>query len=276
MHNPITVGVFDSGVGGLSVLRAIRDALPGIRHVYVADSGFAPYGERRDDYVIDRARRITNFLQAQGASVIVIACNTATAAAISHLRSVYPETLFVGVEPGLKPAVAISRNKIVGVLATAGTLRSEKFARLLRPFETEARIHLQACPGLARAIELADLHSPEITSLVERYCAPLREAEADTVVLGCTHYPFAMASIQRALGARVQLIDTAIAVARQTAAQVQNLIRQFSAQRGSADPAGGPTEPALGVTAYTTGDVDSLRRICGAWLDFEVAIQPMP
>jgi glutamate racemase len=276
-HHAVTVGVFDSGVGGLSVLRAIRLALPSARLLYAADSGFAPYGERTDEYVIERARHITGFMRSQGVEVIVIACNTATAAAVHMLRNEHPDTIFVGVEPGLKPAVAQSRNKVVGVLATAATLRSEKFAALLCPLEAQARVHLQACPGLAQAIEGGDLHSAEITALVERYCAPLRDTRADTVVLGCTHYPFAMESIQRALGSSVTLIDTADAVARQTAVQVESLLRR----NGAPSPAGrlgrNAGEPAAGmVLAYTNGQVEALRRVCDTWLDFEVLVTAMP
>ena len=275
-HQPITVGIFDSGVGGLSVLRAVRRALPTARLLYVADSGFAPYGERTDEYVIDRARRITSFLRDQRAEVIVIACNTATAAASRALRSEHPDIRFVGVEPGLKPAVARSRNKVVGVLATAGTLRSEKFLALLRPFERQARIHLQACPGLAQAIEGGDLGSGEIAELVERYCAPLRAMETDTVVLGCTHYPFAIESIQQALGSNVQLIDTAEAVARQTAAQVEGLLALTGTHRADADFELGSDVTGFGaVVARTTGKVDALQRVCSAWLDFKVLVEVM-
>lgn len=276
LHHPVTVGVFDSGVGGLSVLRAIRLALPSARLLYAADSGFAPYGERTDEYVIERARHVTGFLRSQGAEVVVIACNTATAAAGRTLRNEHPDTLFVGVEPGLKPAIAQSRNKVVGVLATAATLRSEKFAALLRPLEAQAYVHLQACPGLARAIEGGDLHSAEIRELVERYCAPLRETSADTVVLGCTHYPFAMKSIQQALGSSVRLIDTADAVARQTVVQVESLLRPAGARSPAGRLGRNDGEPAAGtVLAYTSGQVEALRRVCKSWLDFEVLVAAM-
>ena len=262
---PITVGVFDSGVGGLSVLRALHRQLPGARLLYVADSGYAPYGERTHGYVLDRCRAITDFLRGQGARVIVVACNTATAVASRWLRSNHPDLCFVGVEPGLKPAVTASRNRVVGVMATQGTLASEKFEALRRPLAEQARIVLQPCPGLAGAIERGDPRADEVLQLVQRYCAPLREAGADTVVLGCTHYPFVADVIQKELGASVLLIDTADAVARHTVTQVLRM--HGSLPRGS----GADT-----VKAYTSGSVPTLEHITRAWLDFPVAVEALP
>lgn len=259
--SPITVGVFDSGVGGLSVLRALHRQLPGARLVYVADSGWAPYGERSRDYVLERSRRVTDFLRAQGARVIVVACNTATAAASHWLRAHYADTCFVGVEPGLKPAVTASRNHVVGVMATQGTLRSEKFEALRRPLAEQARIVLQPCPGLAGAIEHGDPQAADVLELVRRYCAPLREAGVDTVVLGCTHYPFAAAAIQRELGPSVLLIDTADAVARHTVTQVRRMHGRLPDAR----------QPAT-VSAYTSGSVPLLQEVTRTWLDFPVSV----
>ncbi|AKJ28602.1 glutamate racemase [Caldimonas brevitalea] len=258
------IGVFDSGVGGLSVLRAVHRLLPGVPLHYVADSGYAPYGERGDDYVIARSRHLTEFFRSAGARVIVIACNTATAAASRDLRERYPDTAFVGVEPGLKPAVGLSHNGQVGVLATGGTLRSEKFRKLLASFEGQARFHLQPCPGLAHAIEQGDLASAALRDLVASHCQPLREAGVDTVVLGCTHYPFVAPLIQQALGPGVRLIDTAEPVARQT-------VTQFVKMHGAL-----PERPVQPVRAYTSGEVAVLQRIAAQWLDFDVAVQALP
>lgn len=249
------IGVFDSGVGGLSVLRALRRTLPTAQLLYVADSGFAPYGERDESFVIERSRHIAGFLRAQGAQVLVIACNTATAAAIHLLRADDPQWPVVGVEPGVKPAVAASRNGRIGVMATRGTLASEKFRRLIETHGANATIVPQPCAGLARAIEGGDLDAPQLLALVETYCAPLREANVDTVVLGCTHYPFVARHIQAALGLKVQLIDTAEAVARRT----QSLCAQL-APMTLATPA---------TVLWSSGDVESLARIAGRWLDFE-------
>ncbi|WP_140625887.1 glutamate racemase [Methylibium rhizosphaerae] len=255
------IGVFDSGVGGLSVLRALRRALPSAQLLYVADSGFAPYGERDEAFVVDRSRRIARFLRAQGAQVLVIACNTATAAAVHLLRAEDPQWPVVGVEPGVKPAVAASRNGRIGVMATRGTLASDKFRRLIESHGMGATIVPQPCAGLARAIESGDLDAPPLLALIDDCCAPLREAQVDTVVLGCTHYPFASHHIQAALGPQVLLIDTAEAVARRT----QSLCEQL--------PASGPA--AASNLLWTTGNAEDLARIARRWLGFDCEVRPL-
>ncbi|PPE70387.1 glutamate racemase [Caldimonas thermodepolymerans] len=263
---PVTVGVFDSGVGGLSVLRELQRQLPLAHLVYVADSGHAPYGERSTGYVIERSTHIARFLLQRGARVLVVACNTATAAAAQVLRDAYPDTPIVGVEPGLKPAVALTRNRRIGVLATEGTLASAKFQALLARLRERAAFHLQPCPGLAHAIESGNPEAPEVLALVERYCAPLRAHDVDTVVLGCTHYPFVAAAIQRAMGPQVQLVDTAQAVARHTVTQAQKMLDSLPAVP---EPAARPRH----VEAHTSGAVDHLARITARWLDFPVQVQ---
>ncbi|WKB52809.1 glutamate racemase [Eleftheria terrae] len=262
---PPLVGVFDSGVGGLSVLRALHRHLPGAALLYVADSGHAPYGERDPAYVVHRACYITEFLRGRGARVVVVACNTATVAAIHQLRERWPDTAFVGVEPGLKPAVALSRNGRVGVVATAATLQSAKFQALLSTYREQSQVHLQPCPGLAHAIEQGELESAQVRELVQRYCAPLRAAGVDTVVLGCTHYPFVAPLFAAELGAGVQLIDTAEPVARQTVTQVLKTHGDLPAA----------SAPGL-VQACTSGDPAVLQRIAGHWLDFPVAVTALP
>jgi glutamate racemase len=215
------IGVFDSGVGGLSVLRHIRAQLPDEHLLYFADSGHAPYGDKTEQFVVDRALAVTGFLLAQGAKALVVACNTATVAAIKAVRARYPTLPVVGVEPGLKPAAAATRNGKVGVLATARTLKGEKF--LQRREQISAASHaeflLQPAIGLVDQIELGDLEAPAIGAMLERYIAPLLDQGADTLVLGCTHYPFVKNGIERVLRdhARtdVLLIDTGDAVARQ-------------------------------------------------------------
>ena len=249
MNKPACIGVFDSGVGGLTVLRALRTQLPGARLMYVADSAHAPYGDRPDAFLLERSRHITRFLIEQGARLIVVACNTATAAAISTLRAQF-DLPFVGIEPGIKPALARSQARRVGVLATPATLRSAKFRALLRAHAASAEAVLQPCPGLADAVERGDLKAPDLLSLIRRYCAPLREAGCDTVVLGCTHYPLLAEQIQAELGPQVHLLDTAEPVARQTA----------RLWRHPVDP---PFEPPR---LYTNGNTAVLRRmahLCG-------------
>lgn len=217
------IGIFDSGVGGLSVLRHIRAQLPREHLIYFADSGFAPYGDKPEHILAERVLAIGAFLVGQGAKAIVIACNTATVAAIAVLRARYPGMVIVGVEPGLKPAAAASRNGIVGVLATERTLGGNKFL-LLRDQVAQtsgARFLLQACHGLADQIEFGTLESSQTDALLSRFIAPLLDAGADTIVLGCTHYPLVQASIERVIAASTQraitLVDTGEAVARQLA-----------------------------------------------------------
>lgn len=250
------VGVFDSGVGGLSVLRALRRRLPDARLSYLADSAHAPYGERDAAFVAQRSRAITSALVERGAQLVVVACNTATALAIDGLRDAHPSLPIVGVEPGIKPALAATRVGRVGVMATSATLSSERFRRLL---QAQAALHpsvgvaLQPCPGLARALERGPAGMVEVTELVQRYAQPLREARVDVVVLGCTHYPFASAEIAAALGPDVTLLDTAVAVAQQAARLGANLERP-----GSVDAS---------ATLLTTGDPQALANIARAWLD---------
>lgn len=255
----LRIGLFDSGVGGLSVLRALQTLAPHAELLYVADSGHAPYGERDDAFVQQRSLHVAQFLRGQGVQVLVVACNTATASAIALLRHTHAGLPIVGVEPGIKPAVALSRNGRIGVLATEGTLRSEKFRRLMHAHAGQAQLHLQPCPGLALAIEQGDLDGPAVRDLVARFCEPLRQ-QVDTVVLGCTHYAFVARHIQAALGPDVRLVDTADAVARQALAQCTP-----------------PTAaPAGRVHLWTSADAAALRRIAQRWLPFGVSVAALP
>ena len=219
--NPI--GVFDSGVGGLSVLRHIRTQLPHEHLLYFADSAFSPYGEKSTEFLAERSLAIAGFLIEQGAKALVVACNTATIAAIKLLRERYPDTPIVGVEPGLKPAAAATRNGKVGVMATERALAGEKFLLLRDQISSasEADFLLQGCPGLADQIELGELDSDATRAMLERYIHPLLEQGADTLVLGCTHYPFVRATIDSIVKAatdrEVVLVDTGDAVARRLA-----------------------------------------------------------
>ena len=212
MNAPI--GVFDSGVGGLSVLREIRAALPAEDLVFVADSRHVPYGDKSTAYIRGRSLAIAHFLVEQGAKAIVVACNTATAAAAETLR----ETLavpIVAMEPAVKPAAAATRSGVVGVIATVGTLESARFAALLARFGAGIEVVTQPAPGLVERIEAGDLDGPETRALVERFTAPLVAAGADTIVLGSTHYPFVRPLIADVVGPVVTLVDTGAAVARQ-------------------------------------------------------------
>lgn len=260
---PCRIGVFDSGVGGLSVLRALRQSLPGVTLHYVADSAHAPYGERDPTHALDRSMRITAHLLDRGAELIVVACNTATAAAATALRARWHGVPFVGIEPGLKPALSITRNSRIGVMATAATLCSAKFGRLLESVSARATLHLQACNGLAAAIERGRLDDPDLLALVQMHCAPLRAAGVDCVVLGCTHYPFVAHHIQAAMGPQVTLVDTALAVASQS--------RRLLDGRGAA------AALADGQTwLETTGNVAHLAELATRWLPFDCRVAAAP
>ena len=210
-HAP--VGIFDSGLGGLSVLRAVRAQLPG-EAIILADSLYAPYGERDDDFIADRTLAIGQWLVTQGAKVLVVACNTATAQSIALVREKLPIPL-VGVEPGVKPAAAQSKTRVAGVLATQVTLRSARFESLLERYAADCRFLCQPGHGLVQAIERCDVGSAELRALLRGYLQPMLDAGADTLVLGCTHYPFLDATIRDIVGDRMALIDTSVAIARQ-------------------------------------------------------------
>jgi glutamate racemase len=215
------IGVFDSGVGGLSVLRHIRASLPHEQLLYFADSGFAPYGGKPEDAIVERSLAIARFLLGFGIKALVVACNTATAAAIRPLRDAFPDLPIVGVEPGLKPAAALTQTRTVGVLATESTLASERFVRLRDQVAdaTGVRFLGQPCAGLADRIEKGELQSAATAALVRRYVGPLLAQGADTLVLGCTHYPFVQPLIEqiaKGLTAKpVAIVDTGEPVARQ-------------------------------------------------------------
>ncbi len=208
------IGVFDSGVGGVSVLKHIRTLLPHEHLLYVADSRYAPYGNKSVAEIQARCFAIADFLIAQGAKVLVVACNTATAAAIDALREKYSLPI-IGMEPAVKPAAEASKNGIIGILATVGTLQSAQFAALLESHGRNVEVVTQACPGLVECIERGEVASQMTRELLVKFCAPLLAEGVDTVVLGCTHYPFVRALISEVLGPKVVLVDTGAAVAKQ-------------------------------------------------------------
>ena len=208
------IGVFDSGVGGISVLKHIRALMPQENLIYVADSKNAPYGNQTPEFIQSRSFHLADFLLRQGAKALVVACNTATAAAVAGLRERYPDLLIVGMEPAVKPAVAATKTGVVGVLATTGTLKSAQFAALLEHYGQGVQVVTQACVGLVECVEKGALDSPSTQDLLKRYLQPLLDAKADTIVLGCTHYPFVRPSIEKLVDKDVVLIDTGAAVAK--------------------------------------------------------------
>ena len=213
MERPI--GIFDSGVGGLSVAAEIRRALPHEDLLYVADTAYCPYGDRPLAEVRERAVAVGRYLERAGAKLLVAACNTATGAALERLREVLTIPV-IGLEPAVKTGAAVTQNRRVGVMATSGTLQSERFARLVRSHARGVEVLAQACPGLADLIEEGHLDGPAVSARLEELTRPLRAAGVDTVVLGCTHYPFVSGPLGRLLGPRVELVDSAPAIARRT------------------------------------------------------------
>lgn len=213
---PRPIGVFDSGVGGLSVWREIARQLPHEDTLYLADQAHVPYGLRQIAEVRELSEGITRFLLAQGAKVIVVACNTASAAALRHLRRTFPDVPFVGMEPAVKPAAERTRNGVVGVIATPATFQGELFASLVERYAGDVRVLTRVCPGLVEAVEAGALDTPATEALLRESLTPLVEAGVDQLVLGCTHYPFLRPAIERVVGASVTVIDPAPAVARQT------------------------------------------------------------
>jgi glutamate racemase len=268
MTNNSPIAVFDSGVGGLSVLRHIRALLPHEDLLYFADSGFVPYGDKSEQVVAERSLAIAGFLVAQGAKALVVACNTATIAAIKLLRAHYPDMPIVGVEPGLKPAAAASRNGKVGVLATNGTLAGEKFQLLREQIsrDSNAQFLLQGCSGLADQIERGEHDSDVTAAMLKGYIVPLLDQGADTLVLGSTHYPLARAAIERTIAAaterEVVLVDTGEAVARQLA--------RLLAAAGNGRTDDGKTAILQG---YTSASATALVVAFSSLLGLEVAVE---
>jgi len=247
------IGVFDSGIGGLSVLAALRQELPLEQFVYIGDAGYAPYGERDTTHVLKRSQSLADYLcTTHQAKALVLACNTATAAAVASLRARYPILSIIGIEPALKPGAAQSSSGVVAVMATRSTLASDKFQALLSLQAPSVRFVLQACDGLAAAIEQADRQA--IASLCQRYVKALREnpgggAHIDTVVLGCTHYALITAILGPMWGPQVKLLEAGPPVARRT--------RQVLEAAGLLRPASVETEQnALSATTlyWSTGD----------------------
>ncbi len=215
------IGVFDSGVGGLSILDEALRQLPDHDYLYFADSANAPYGERSPEWIAERSLSICQSLADAGCQAIVVACNTATAEAIQGIRAMLKTIPVIGVEPGIKPAALQSQKGLVGVLATEATLKSDKFNALLATLPGDCRFVKQAGAGLVPLIESGQLHAPETAALLAHHLEPMRNAGIDTLVLGCTHYPFLMPLIRNQLGSSVRIVDTSEAVIRQLARQLE-------------------------------------------------------
>jgi len=218
MHSRLNhpIGIFDSGVGGLSVLRCIRQELPDQDVIFFADQEHVPYGSRPLEEVRSFSDAITRYLLGQGCPLIVVACNTASAAALRTLRQTFPEVPFVGMEPAVKPAAELTHTGVVGVLATPATFQSELYASVVERFANGVTLLQDTCPGLVGQMEKGNLDGPQTRTILEKAIKPMLEKGIDTIVLGCTHYPFVIPLIQEIAGENVRVIDPAPAVARQT------------------------------------------------------------
>ncbi len=216
MQQPVPVGIFDSGVGGLSVLRAVREFMPEQDILYLADQAHVPYGPRPLLQVREFAEGITRFLLDRGAGLIVVACNAASAASLHYLRNTFPGVPFVGMEPAVKPAAEQTRSGVVGVLATPATFQGALYASVLERFARDVTVLQDTCPGLVAEVESGNLEEDAIREILTNALSPMLQAGIDTVVLGCTHYPFVIPLIQEIAGPGVRVIDPAPAIARQT------------------------------------------------------------
>lgn len=247
MHSPLApIGILDSGLGGLSVFNEVRKLLPGEDIIYLGDSAWCPYGPRHPEEIQRRVFSITDHLLEQHCKIIVIACNSATIAAVEALRATYPIP-FVGMEPAVKPAAAITKSGTVGILATEASLAGEKFHRLVHDHADGIKVITRPCPNFVTLVERGELHGERARRIVEEETTPLIDAGADTLVLGCTHYPFLRPIIQEVAGPHIQILDTGRAVARHVLQVLKN-----------------QGEPDNGQTSYkimTTGKLDILEQL---------------
>ena len=257
------VGVFDSGVGGLSVFAEIRRRAPDLPLVYLADQAWAPYGERSLAEVRDRSVAITEFLIERGCELIVVACNSASAAGLHHLRNTFPDNRFVGMEPAVKPAAQNTHSGVVGVLATPATFQGALYASVVARFANGVTLLQDTCPGLVTQIERGELDSPATRRILEDALTPMKEQGVDQIVMGCTHYPFVIPLIQEIVGPSVEVIDPAPAVARQTGRVLEDL--------GLLKKGGD-----VGETRYqTTGDTKRMARLLGQLVGVSAGVETL-
>jgi glutamate racemase len=232
MQKKLPLGIFDSGFGGLSVAKSIHKLLPQEDLIYIADSAFTPYGDMKESDIIKRALLISDFLVNQkNSKAIVIACNTATAFAVNELRDKFNIPI-IGMEPAVKPALKVTLNKMVGVLATSGTSKSAKFSALLERYSGDVKFFVQPCPGLVNAIEKGSFDDEELFELLQKYLANFKKNSVDTIVLGCTHFVYIKHLVKKIMGANIKIVDTSDAVARQLRAKLD----QFNLRSNSSEP----------------------------------------
>lgn len=257
------IGVFDSGLGGLTVLDSLQSQLPTEKFIYVADTAYCPYGALPIQKLVERTCRIAAFLLEQDAKIVVIACNTATVSAIQFLRHRF-SVPFVGMEPAIKPAAVLTRTGVIGVLATQTTTGTDRLQYLIREFARSVQVLKQPCPGLVELIESGNLEGKKTRGLVQRYTNPMLEKGADTLVLGCTHYPFLRGLIQEVAGDKVQLVDGAAAVARRTSIVLSENGLNVQAQSDGA------------IMGYTSSDPAGVSRASKALWPNEIEWKALP
>jgi len=259
-HKNNAIGVFDSGIGGLSVLCEIRNALPDVNFIYFGDQTHVPYGPRKLSQVLNFSIAITEFLLSLGSKMVVVACNTASAAALKELRGMFSETPFVGMEPAVKPAVEQTLSGAVGVLATPATFQSELYASVIDRFAIGVKIFQDTCPGLVKEIEKGNFTGKVTTKILKQALYPMMKNNIDSVVLGCTHYPYVISLIESIVGSDVKVINPAPAVARQTK-------KIFSQILYNDNPELTPT-----TTIITSGDEHKLRKMVHDFFPYENSV----
>lgn len=261
--NNSPIGIFDSGVGGLSVWRAIRQRLPGEALLYFADQGHVPYGARPLAEIRHFSGQITRFLLARGAKLIVVACNTASAAALTLLRAEFPRVAFVGMEPAVKPAAEQTASGVVGVLATPATFQGALYASVVERFASGVKVLQDSCPGLVAQIERGNLSGAETRQILQTALAPMLAQNADTLVMGCTHYPFVIPLIEEISQGKLRVIDPAPAVARQ--------VERILLQRGLQAEPGGATRREF----FTTGEAAAFQQFFSRLMGAPAAAQAL-
>lgn len=261
MNNKNSIGIFDSGVGGLSVLREIRSLMPNENIIYFGDQAHVPYGPRSMEQIQNFSEGITKFLLEHYSKIIVVACNTASAAALKYLREKFPDVQFVGMEPAVKPAAEKTQTKKVGVLATPATFQGALYASVVERFASDVEIFQNTCNGLVNQIELGELNSEKTKKILEDALLPMLEKNIDTVVLGCTHYPFVIPLIEKIVGENVRVIDPAPAIAKQT----ERLLEAQGLRN--------PSDENGKLVFFTSGDVKSTENVISKLVHEKIKIK---
>jgi glutamate racemase len=255
------IGVFDSGVGGLWILRHLQDKMPMYNYVFFGDQGHVPYGKRPLEEIKSFSEKIAKFLIIKNCKVIVIACNTASAASLKYLREKFPDVLFIGMEPAIKPAVEITHTKKVGVLATSATFQGELYNSVVERFAHDVEIFKDTCPGLVSQIEKGDLEGTITSSILEKSLRPMLKNNIDVVVLGCTHYPFVIPLIKKIVGEKVNVIDPTYAIVEQVSRILkENNLSDKSSNKGKID-------------IFTSGKVEDIKPILSKLFDKNMKVE---